>query len=873
MVFTDVEGSTALLSRLGIRYAEALDAHREVLRRAWGAHSGTEMGTEGDSFFVVFATAPEAVSAAAQAQRELAGYAWPADEVVRVRMGVHTGSPILHGGDYVGLDVHRAARIAATAHGGQVVLSEATARLVERAGLDDVQLVDLGFHRLKDITQTERLFQLAGAGLAREFPPLKSLGTSTSLPRPTTPLVGRDSDVAELATLVESPGFRLLTLTGPGGSGKTRLGIAVAQASVQRFPDGVFFIPLAAVATLEVMWTTIGEAVDAPAQGPVPQDLFAYLGNRSALLVLDNLEQISGADAVVAELLNQAPEAVLIVTSRRPLNLAGEHQHTVSPLGLPAGTNMQQAQESGAVQLFTQHARAVDATFALTPDNVADVVAVCTGLDGLPLAIELAAARSKLLSPRALLNRLDHALDFPERGSQRPSRQKTLRNTIGWSYDLLMPTQQAGFRCLGVFSGGADLDAVNAVVVPDATGEEVLDLVWELVDASLVTITETADGEPRVRLLETIRAYALDELAASGERATTQRRHAQHYLSVAEGLTVGLEGDQYRSAADRFDAEHDNFRQALTWTLPSMATADSISAEDLQLGIRLCNALVLSWWHTTNVAEAQHWLTRAISRAGTSDSRDMARCLANLAWNAWAAADFEPASKFAVDAVEMFRRLDDADGVADALYTLGQVQSEQGSLDAARRTFQDAVTVVQQGDSEESEGVFRFLYSIAMNDKDYEGAKALLGEALSLARKDGAVLWTLRLESDWAQLLLRMDQPNEALTAMREFTPKALQANDRYLLVLLAEAYAAALAQLGDHIRAVRLLGTADALREQLKMPPSPSEAECNAPMLIKTRSVLPAEDWQHEYKAGRTITIENALITIEELPRLRPDS
>ena len=381
MVFTDVEGSTALLSRLGIRYAEALDAHREVLRRAWGAHGGTEMGTEGDSFFVVFATAPEAVSAAAQAQRELAGYSWPGGEVVRVRMGVHTGSPILHGGDYVGLDVHRAARIAATAHGGQVVLSEATARLVERAGLDDVQLVDLGFHRLKDIAQPERLFQLAGAGLAREFPPLKSLGASTSLPRPTTPLVGRDSEVAELATLVGSPGFRLLTLTGPGGSGKTRLGIAVAQASVQRFPGGVFFIPLAAVASLEVMWRTIAEAVDAPAQWRLPQDLFAYLGSRSALLVLDNLEQISGADAVVAGLLDQAPEAVLIVTSRRPLNLAGEHQHTVSPLGLPAGTSMQQAQDSGAVELFTQHARAVDATFALTPDNVADVVAVCTGLD------------------------------------------------------------------------------------------------------------------------------------------------------------------------------------------------------------------------------------------------------------------------------------------------------------------------------------------------------------------------------------------------------------------------------------------------------------------------------------------------------------
>ena len=243
MVFTDVEASTALLSRLGSAYAETLDAHRLVLRRAWMAHGGTEMGTEGDSFFVVFPSAPEAVAAVAQAQRDLAGAEWPAGEQVRVRIGVHTGSPVVHDGSYVGMDVHRAARIAAAAHGGQVVLSEATARLVDRAGLGDVQLVDLGLHQLKDIAQPERLFQLAGEGLMREFPPLKSLGTATSLPRPATPLVGRDGEVADLTALVATPGVRLVTLTGPGGSGKTRLAIAVAHHSVPGFPDGVVLRP------------------------------------------------------------------------------------------------------------------------------------------------------------------------------------------------------------------------------------------------------------------------------------------------------------------------------------------------------------------------------------------------------------------------------------------------------------------------------------------------------------------------------------------------------------------------------------------------------------------------------------------------------
>ncbi len=490
MLFSDIEGSTLLLSRLGSAYAEALDGQRKVLRKAWAAHGGTEMGTEGDSFFVVFPTAPDAVAAATQAQRELASYPWPGGERVRVRMGIHTGSPTVHDGGYVGMDVHRAARIAGAAHGGQVVVSSATAELVSLG--DDVRLRDLGSHRLKDIPAPEHLFQLAMEGLQTEFPSLKTLGAASSLPVPTTPLVGRDGELAELTALLRSPGVRLVTLTGPGGSGKTRLAIGVAQRLVEMFPDGVFFVPLAAVSTVEVMWTSIAEVLDVPPEDRVPPSLFSYLAHRSALLVLDNLEQLSGADGVVADLLEAAPKVSVIATSRRPLHVSGEHEHPVPPLELPDDADLAGASTSAAVQLFVQRARMVRPSFALTVDNAADVVAVCTRLDGLPLAIELAAARSKLLSPHALLARLDKVLDIAASGSQGSSRQQTMRNTIAWSYDLLTPQQQVFFRRLGVFAGGADLDAIAAVTTTEngTGGDDPLDLVADLVDASLITVID-----------------------------------------------------------------------------------------------------------------------------------------------------------------------------------------------------------------------------------------------------------------------------------------------------------------------------------------------------------------------------------------------
>ena len=467
LLFSDVEGSTALLGRLGAAYAEALDGQRSVLRSAWVAHGGTELGTEGDSFFVAFPTAAGAVAAAVAAQRGMADFAWPARERVRVRIGIHTGSPIVHDGGYVGMDVHRAARIAGSAHGGQVVISASTAELAAGSLPAGVWLRDLGSHRLKDIPQPEHLFQVQVDGLVSEFAPLKTLGAARSLPVPATTLVGRDGELAELAALLSSPGVRLVTLTGPGGTGKTRLAIGLANASVEAFPDGVYFVALATVTTAEVMWTTIAETMDVPPEGRAPPGLFAHIAHRHALLVLDNLEQLDQADTVVDQLLTHAPDLVVIATSRRPLHLPGEHEHAVPPLELPDQGGVDAAAGSGAVQLFVQQASRVKSSFTLTPDNAADITAICRRLDGLPLAVELAAARTKLLSPKALLARLDQALDIAATSTHTPSRQRTMRDTITWSYHLLTPTQQTLFRQLGIFTGGADLNAITTTHQPD----------------------------------------------------------------------------------------------------------------------------------------------------------------------------------------------------------------------------------------------------------------------------------------------------------------------------------------------------------------------------------------------------------------------
>ncbi len=870
LLFSDVAGSTVLLSRLGAAYADALDGQRQVLRKAWAEHGGVELGTEGDSFYVVFPTAPAAVTAAAQAQRELAVFQWPAGERVRVRMGIHTGAPTVHDGAYVGMDVHRAARIAGAAHGGQVVVSEATAHLVDSCLPNGVELRDLGSHQLKDIAQPEHLFQLAVEGLPAEFAPLKTLGAASSLPRPATPLVGRDGELAELTALMGSPGVRLVTLTGPGGSGKTRLAVGLAQQLVEQFPDGVFFVSLAAVTVADVMWTSIAETLGVPPEGRVPPGLFTHVAHRSALFVLDNLEQLPGADGVVAELLVQAPQVVVVTTTRRPLAVDGEHVHPVPPLELPDTAELGDAGASGAVQLFVEHAQMVRPGFRLTADNVADVTAVCRRLDGLPLAIQLAAARIRLLGPKAILARLDQALDLATTGSQGPGRQKTLRDTIGWSYDLLTSEQQGFFRRLGVFAGGADLDAVTAVTTVLLGERDLLDLIADLVDANLVIVGESLDGEPRVAMLETIRAYALDQLRKAQELADVCLLHARHYLAVVEQLRPMMfgAGGQLLQARRRFEVELDNVRAALSWALEPAEPGGRPAPDHVQVAVELCAEAWASLPVGGYFAEARQWLGRAVSVAAGDDSPALGKCLSNLASACMFRGDLERADEVATRSVAMWRRLGDNDGLSTALGWLALCRQDMGDLQAARAAVEEAVVLARDLNDKIRLGYALLVLGLVEYDaQNFERALEHLEAAADIFHRLGNELGALRARHNIACALRSMGRPGDAERQMRQQIPQVLRLGPPEFHSELAEDYAAVLAELDHHQSAARLLGAADAMHERIGIPRDPGQEAEITEAFAKARAALPAAVWDEHYQHGYAMTVEDLLTELHANP------
>ena len=526
-VFTDIEGSTRLLEALGAEYPRLLGRHHEIVRDAISGCSGTEVSTEGDSFFVVFGSATDAVAAAVAVQRALASEEWPGGSKVRVRAGIHTGEGRIAGATYVGLDVHRAARIMAAAHGGQILVSETTRALVERSLGDGMALGDLGTFRLRDLSGHERLFQVLGDGLSRDFPPLRTLdATPNNLPVQMSPLVGRDTERGAVRDLLDSPSVRLLTLTGPGGIGKTRLALQVGADQTERFRDGVYFVDLAAARDAAGALGATAQAVNVTVAGD-EQPLAALaqqLQERQLLLLLDNFEQVMAAADDVADLLRQCPGLKVLVTSREALRVRGEHLFAVAPMSPPE-----------AVQLFVQRAREARGDFVLTDESYPVLVEICTRLDGLPLAIELAAARLKLFSPNELRDRLTSRLDLLRGGARDlPTRQRTLRSTIEWSYELLADEERRIFQLMSLFPS-ARVESVEQVTarVRSLADIDVVDRLASLLDKSLVHSVENADGQ-RLSMLETIREYASEQLASQPVVALEARRaHADHFAEFA----------------------------------------------------------------------------------------------------------------------------------------------------------------------------------------------------------------------------------------------------------------------------------------------------------------------------------------------------
>ena len=696
-LFTDIEGSTKLLNALGTdKYHQVLEVHTVALRQAFA--KGHEVRIEGDALFMVFATATDALDAAARGQRALAKTAFPHGAVVRVRMGMHTGegTPASEkaGADYVGIDVHRAARIAAVAHGGQVLASAATTML---AGTDlpaGVALRDLGQHRLKDLAQPEHIYQLVIDGCPNEFPLLRTLDrTPNNLPMQMTTFIGREAEIRSGLKLLD--GTRLLTLTGPGGTGKTRLSLQLAAEAAQGFPDGAFWVPLAPISDPELVPSTIALALGVQVSGnELPLDRVSeHVRGKKLLLVLDNFEQILPAAPAISILLAAAPDLKVVTSSRAPLRISGEQEFPIPPLELPDPERLPSLEvlaQSDAVKLFIERARAVKPDFMVTAENAAAVAEIVFRLDGLPLAIELAAARIKLLTPQAMLPRLKQGLDLlASTARDRTDRQRTLRGAIAWSYDLLNDGMKRLFARAAVFVAGAQLEQLEAVCGPAAEiGREVLDGVSELVDQSLMRQSEL-DGEPRFRMLVTIRDFALEKLEASGEHDELRQRHCVAYIKVAERAEPEFQGKDRKRWLDLAEAEHDNFRAALEYAIAGGHGAEAA---------RFVYALWRFWQTRGHLREGRTWAERTL-----------------------AIPDLEPAMRL--------RALEAAGGLA---YWTGDLPVVDGYY---REEYELAKSIDDR--AEIAKAAYNWAFVPLVTATDYAKAKALLQEALVLFRALG----------------------------------------------------------------------------------------------------------------------------------------
>jgi predicted ATPase/class 3 adenylate cyclase len=813
-LFTDIEGSTRLLQTLGDAYPGLLAEHHRVLRAAVEGSGGVPIGSEGDSLFSAFGSASGAVAAAVAAQRALAATTWPGGAAVRVRMGLHTGEALVRDGTYVGLDVHRAARIAAVGHGGQVLLSESTHALVEQSLPEGVELRDLGRHRLKDLTQPERIYETVIAGLPSQFPALRSLDAApNNLPTQLTSFVGRAAEVAEARRLLATT--RLLTLTGPGGTGKTRLSLQLAAESISDFSDGVFFVPLGPIEDPGLVGAAIVAALGLrEAPNELPSDrLVAYLRDRCLLLVIDNFEQVLPAAPLIGDLLKASPGLSVVVTSRATLHLYGEREYEVPPLGLPmAGAVLDPVALSQyeAVALFIQRAAAVRPDFTITVSNAPSVAEICSRLDGLPLAIELAAARVKLLPPQALLARLGQRLDSLDSGSRDlPARQQTLRGAIAWSHDLLDEPARRLFARFSIFIDGASLAAAEAVC--SSAELDVLSGLAGLVDQSLIRQDEI-DGEPRFSMLYTIREFALERLAEVGDAEmgdadTIAGRHASFFLGLAEASAPGLTGPDQKRLLDGLALENGNLRADLTW---------AIGHDEVETGLRLGAALWRFWQMRGLLREGADWFEKLLAMPGVEAHPIVrAKALEAAGGIAYWRAEMPTALAYYESNLEICRSLGDRRAIANALYNAGfPTLVNKQDLPRSRVAFEESLAIFRElGDRDMTALVLWGLGNAYYFGKEYEAARDALVEDVEMLRTMSdpfSLAWALHT------LGLSLYRLGEATARSEPLWIESLKhfaavGDVSGITLLLADFGLAALVR-NDLLRSIRLNAAADRL-------------------------------------------------------------
>jgi predicted ATPase/class 3 adenylate cyclase len=733
---TDIQGSTGLWESEADAMAAALARHDALLRRAIEGCGGRVFKTTGDGTLAAFVSAPAALTAALEAQRALWSEPWPTRRPLRVRIALHAGEAEERDGDFFGPPVNRLARILSAGHGGQVLLSRAAEALVADRLPVGATLRDLGPRSLKDLTAPERLFQLVAPDLPDAFPPLLTLDARPhNLPAQLTPLVGREEAVRRVRRLLLRDGVRLVTLTGPGGTGKTRLAIQVAAEVVDAFRHGAYLINLVTVRDPRLLATSILAALGATREGDeaVETALENHLRSREILLVLDNFEQILESAPTVSRLLEKAPRLKVLVTSQAVLRLSAEHEVAVSPLELPppGASSPAALRASEAVSLFLQRARAVAPSFELTERNAPAVAGIVRQLDGLPLALELAAARVKLFPPEALLRRLDRAFDVLTSGERdRPDRHRTLRNAIDWTYRLLSEGDRKVFERTAVFHGGFTLDAAEAVVVEP--GEEIdgLDALTSLVDKSLLRRVDGADGEPRFERLLTIRAFARDRLEASGEAERWRRRHAEHFGGLAEVFERGRSAAEMEAAVARLEPELDNLRAAMEWAL---------DRGEAGIALRLCQALPFVWLRRGMFEEADRWLERMETLSSSLTDPERAHVLNLSGRLAQLRGDNSPAvvERFE-ESLRLFRAAGHRGGTARALMNLGNVRSRQGAYDEAHRLFEESLEIYRELDDPVGvPGALMNIGDASRAEGDLDRALRYFGKAAEFSRGRG----------------------------------------------------------------------------------------------------------------------------------------
>ena len=793
MLFSYIEGSTALLGRLGARYGEALAAQRAMIRAAISASGGHEVGAGGDSFFVVFSSAADAVACCVAAQRALAGHPWPGGVAVRVRMGLHSGEPVRHQDDYVGMDVHRAARISAAAHGGQVVLSDAVRLLVASRLPAGVSVRDLGSHRLKDLPGPERIYQLVGPGLAEDFPPLKSLGAPISLPEPPTALVGRVDEIERLREVLARPGTRLVTLTGAGGIGKTRLAVQAAAGLLDEFPDGLWWAGLAPVSRGEQVLSAIAQVAGVrEEQGTsLERAVAGRVEGRRMLIVLDNAEHLLPDVAdVVVRLLAASDRLVVLVTSRERLQLSAEHVYPVPPLSA-----------ADAVALLQERAAAAGVPVEQSPV----LSRLCERLDRLPLALELAAARLRALSPAQLLDRIDSRLDLFAGPRDAEPRHRTLRATIEWSHDLLTEPEQALFRRLAIFAADCTLDAAESVCQPEPGALD------GLLDKCLVVRGDDA-VEPRFGMLESIRSFAAERLAADGEAPALQARHADYFRALAERMDAALRaGEPEEGPVAVLTADIANLRAAAEFGL---------GTGDTQV-VRQITAALHTYWDVRGLyTEARSWQDRALALTDVQDLTRQ-RLLSAQACTTRTQGDYMAAQAASDEAASLAMTLAGETELYESLQARASAATSKDDLRTAEVLLQEALGVALAAGNGVGTSACRLgLARMANQQGRHDDADDLLAENLPFVRGLGQIRcegFTLAFMADTATR--RGHLPDCAGPALLGAT-RALQIGDKYLAAWCLDLFAAAVAAAGDQRRAAAILAAIDAARHAMGIEP-----------------------------------------------------